>query len=767
MMAPRPRRSSRLRRTVAIGLIALAAVAGLAAVASGATNVGAVRSSGRVLIVSIPTVTWADLDTANAPTLKRLLDHSAVADLATRSDRQPSALGPAYVTIGTGTRAAGDGATDGEGLEVSERFGRDSAGAAYRQRTGRKPGRGLVDLAIARIKDANTALLYGAQPGALGDELAKAGYSRAVIANADGLQPDTPPSGAEQYVRPAVGALMGGDGRVPEGSVGTSLLQSDPGAPYGVRLDAAAVERAFAAAWRARSVVLVEGSDLVRADRYFPFASAVQSERQRRRATEWTDRIVARLFTHVNLARDTVVVVAPTPSTGDRSVTVAGLRTPGVTPGLLRSATTGRAGFVTLTDVAPTILGVLGIAKPNVMEGRPMRVGTDGGSPSDRRAFLVQVNADGLLRDRLVDPVTKAVIWASIVLVISAGFLLGRVAWAADALRWLALGIVGFLLATHVVTLLHVAEHGGIATYWAFCLLFAAASAAVCRLAGRRSSIDPLMYALGALLIVLVVDQFSGSHLEFNSVLGYSPTVGIRFAGIANGSSAVLTAAAMLVAALLAWRIGAPRGNRLALAVLVVAFIALTPPLFGQDFGGTIAAAPAFLLLGCLLLGRRITFRTVAGLCGVLLVSGIVVGMLDLLRPSDQRTHVGRFFEKIGNEGLSGFTSVIQRKGGENVANYSSPILTAMVVVVIAVGLMLWFRSPSLLRTTVGRIPTLRAAGIGLAVLLVLTYALNDSGIAIPAMMLVPIAAAGAYLCATTVDEDAKDNATAIDTRVT
>src|SRR5205085_7862353 len=183
----------------------------------------------------------------------------------------------------------------------------------------------------------------------------------------------------------------------------------------------------------------------------------------------------------VDLARDAVLVVAPIPQLGDRSVTVAALRAPGVTPGLLRSATTRRAGFVTLADVAPTVLDLLGIDRPESMEGRPMRVGREGGSAADRRAFLVQANDDALLRDRLVGPITTAVGAAAIALMLGAVFLLGRFRRAGDALRILSLALVGFLLATLVASPLHLAAHGEVAAYWGFMAVFSVAFAVACR----------------------------------------------------------------------------------------------------------------------------------------------------------------------------------------------------------------------------------------------------------------------------------------------
>jgi hypothetical protein len=384
-----------------------------------------------------------------------------------------------------------------------------------------------------------------------------------------------------------------------------------------------------------------------------------------------------------------------------------------------------------------------------------MRVDPGHGDASDRLALLERANANGLLRDDLVNPVTAAVLWTAMVLALAcvllltvARSLLLRFPWIRSALRWLSLAAVGFVLATLPVTLLDLGEHGGKAAFWLFLSLFAVLVAAVCQFVGRRRALDPLLAALTLLLTVLVIDQFTGGHLEFNSVFGYSATVGIRFSGIGNQSSVVLSTAAVLVAAFVAWRFPTPWGTRAALVVLALSFLALTPPLFGQDFGGTLASAPAFALLGWLLLGRRLTVKAVVTLVGILLASGLVVGFLDLLRPSDQRTHVGRFFEKVGNEGFSGFSTVIERKSGENAATFSSTIYLVLIVVVLAAGVALWLRPPRPLATAVARVPTLRAAALSLTVLILLSYGLNDSGLAIPAIMLALIAVTATYLVA-------------------
>ena len=271
---PRSRhaRGGRLAALIVAGMIVIAAWL-VPATAAEAAPAAPARSS-RVLIVSFPTLTWDDLDPTVTPTLSRFLDQAAVADLATRADRQPANLGAAYVTIGAGARSAGDEATDGEGLEVGERFGTVSAGDVYRQRTAGAPGHGIVNLGIARIEGANASLLYGAVPGALGDTLTRHGYTTEVVANGDGVPPDASVS-VPAYARSAVGALMGEHGRLARGEVSRSLLEHDAAAPFGQRLDQHAVVDSFTRDWATKSsVALVEASDLVRADRATSLANA-------------------------------------------------------------------------------------------------------------------------------------------------------------------------------------------------------------------------------------------------------------------------------------------------------------------------------------------------------------------------------------------------------------------------------------------------------------------------------------------------------------
>jgi hypothetical protein len=700
-------------------------------------------------VLSLPATTWADLDPATTPHLVQLLDHSAVADLNTRSASGLAKLGDGYATFGAGTRSATDAVTDGEAFGVDEPFGDGTASDAFRLRTGRTVRRGLVHLGLAGLAAKNAALLFDAKVGALGDALARAGFGRAVIANADGVEPYTPP--LPQYRRDAVGGLMGSDGTVPAGAVGPELLHADPAAPFGLRLSPDAVQQEFRTVWKPRSVVLVEASDLARADVYKVFATSQQWARLRKQALAWTDAMVGSLLAGVDSRRDAVVVVGPSHPANADALTVAAVKAPGVQPGLLQSGTTRRAGFASLVDVAPTILDQLGVSRPTSMEGRPLAVQTSGGSAAHRRTTLIDASENALFRDSLVTEATYALIVATIV-VACALIVGGRVTALRVWLRLAALALIGYVIGTYLAAPLHLEGHGGIVAFWCFVIGTAVVIAAFCELVGRRSVLDPLILALGGLVILHVVDSFAGARAEFNSVFGNSATVGIRFAGLGNLSFAQLAAAAIALAGLLAWRVGGTGGARIAIAILAVSLLALAPPIWGQNFGATLAAAPAFALLGWLLLGRRVSRGVVLALGGLLLGIGVVAGLLDLLRPSGQRSHVGRFFESFGN-GSGGSVTVIQRKASEAFSSLSAYHWIVLIVVIVALTAYLWTRMGSPLRVATDRIPTLVPAAIALALAAVLGVALNDSGITIAGMMLAIAGAIVVYLSVAFLDE--------------
>jgi hypothetical protein len=189
-------------------------------------------------------------------------------------------------------------------------------------------------------------------------------------------------------------------------------------------------------------------------------------------------------------------------------------------------------------------------------------------------------------------------------------------------------------------------------------------------------------------------------------------------------------------------------GRRVRLAgviLLAVTAAVIAAPFFGQDFGGAISVTPAYVLLAVMLYDRRISVRGVLTLAVVLVLSGLAAGFADLMRPADQRTHVGRFFEKVGNDGFGGFTTVVERKASLMLGTFHNTGWVLLVVLLVA-GLVYLGRRTEALRRVEAKVSTVRAALWGFAVMAVLGMVLNDSGIQVPGMMLAVLVPTVAWL---------------------
>jgi hypothetical protein len=741
----------------------------------------------RVLVFTVPTLTWADLDDYEAPNLERLLSESAIADLSVRSVSRRTSAVDGYATLNAGTRTEGTQqaslafvagvsrvSVDGDPTQVppgafvpeppnedvpddlvpaptepdaevpaedqpplapeaGETFDGSPAAEEFARRTGVLPSVGEVfNLGVVSMRQLNSTLLFDAEVGALGDALSEHGIDRAVIANGDhGEGRDT-----VTYRREASVGLMDGNGLVEHGRVGRTLLQTDPTAPFGTRYDNDEVAEAFGEFWDPDSVVLVEASDLVRDEDVVPLVLASQRKHLRAKAIAHSDELLGKLLEQVDPARDAVVVVAPYASGQGINLTMVGVKAPSLEPGLLSSGTTRRAGFIQTVDLAPSILSLVGAETPSSMEGTVMERASAGGDFAERRDFLVQADEAAEFRDATLGA-------ASVVFVLAQLALWGLALWTLTRpgrrLRTMSevatLSVLTYLPVTYLAGLVEFHRYGP-AAWWAFVLVTSFAVAAVIHAVTRRYLVDPLIATLGFIVAFLTVDIAVGGPLQFNTVFGYTPTVAGRFNGIGNPAFSMLAAAGIILAALIAHRIGGRRGIWAAIALLGWCVVLDGAPNLGADVGGALALVPSAGVTALLLLGWRIRLRTaVIGLSATVVVV-LGFGFLDLSRPPAQRTHLGRLLADIGDNGFGAFQTVVLRKLNANLSVLTSSVWTLMLPLVFAFVAFLFWWAPWRLRTISERVPQERAAVGGLITAMVLGFALNDSGISVPGMML-------------------------------
>jgi hypothetical protein len=689
----------------------------------------------RLLVLSMPGVSYRDLDFEQLPNLEALLRDSALADLSVRGVRRRPTVADGYVTISAGARAVGRTLDEGQCFNGSEPFEEGTAREAMARRAGIAasdiPDTAVVCLAQPAIIARNDNLLFDAEPGALAGALATAGVHRAVIGNAD----EAEPTGTAGYARMVGLSLADEHGVVPGGRVSQELLARDPLAPFGVRAAPDAYLDAFAENWRDGSVVVVEASDLVRFDAYRDVVAADARADLRNELLRSFDRLVGSMLEQVDPERDAVMIVGPAHMNGTARLTMASLRAPGVEPGLLRSAYTRHSGIVSIVDVGPTVLDLFGIERPDSMEGRPFEFSRTGGSFEDRIDWLIETDEAARFRDRMIPGVTTFYVVATILLTVFALVAFVRYRRALTAVQITALALLGFLPATYLAGLFPFHDWGALA-YWSFLLVVGTAIGLVAWFTTSRHGITTLIVALGIVVAVLVVDVVLGARLQFNTSLGYSPTVAGRFAGIGNLAYAQLAAGTLLLAGLVAARVGGRRGAWIAVALLATAIIVDGAPFFGSDVGGVLSMVPAYAYTATVLLGWRVRWRAVALYGAAALVLIGLFAAYDASRPEEDQTHLGRLVHTTTDGGWDAFSTVLQRKLASNLDVLFSSVWTVMLPIVLAGVAYLVYRSPGRLRGIVERIPPLRAALQGLVVLAALGFALNDSGIAVPGVML-------------------------------
>lgn len=740
---------ARLGRLAAVVVLAVAlGAAGAGPAAGGVAGEGGTRG-GRLLIVSMPGLTWSEVAQTRLPALEGLLEDSALADLAPRGVSARSGPGDAYLTISAGTRATTQRAVDGQVLALDEQSSGSAAGEIFTRRTGITPSGPFVALSWPALVRSNASRPYDAELGLLARTLGQAGVTTSVIGNADGTD-----SIGVSYERHVGLALASPDGVVDDGALGKDLLVDDAARPFGKRLDPTAVLDHFDRAWQRAGegdggVVLVEASDLARTMRYRPLVSSARYDTIRAQALRETDALLADLLAEVDAEHDSVLVVAPYNLVGDRDLTAVALRTPGQTPGYLMSASTQRSGFLTLVDVAPTVLDRFGIARPVAMEGRPAEVVASSGSLRHRVEHLVSLNEASRFRENLLTPTTLVVVLLLALVAAGAAVVVagGRSRRWNRALAFLALVDLAILPASYVARGFPL-EDLGLGVYWAIVLGGAVATAALATLVGRGvgRSRWPLAIVLGLVALVLVADVTSGSHLSLNAAFGYSPTGNSRLYGISNYSYGQVASAVCLLAALVVARWPSRAGRAAGVVLLLATLVVLGVPTWGADVGGVLAFTPTVLLFAALVSHRRIRLRTVlaAGLATIAAVTAF--GLLDLARPPTQRAHLGRLFERVGDEGVGPLISIVQRKLLANLEVSTSSFWVAAIPIAGALWVLL-VRHPSRpyerLRT---RLPTI---GAGLAAALaaaLLGSALNDSGAIVAGVAAMVLTAAVVHL---------------------
>jgi hypothetical protein len=157
-------------------------------------------------------------------------------------------------------------------------------------------------------------------------------------------------------------------------------------------------------------------------------------------------------------------------------------------------------------------------------------------------------------------------------------------------------------------------------------------------------------------------------------------------------------------------------------------------PSLGGDVGGILTLVPVVGLAMLAFAGRRISWRAVAALAAMTVVVLGAATVIDVLRPPEARTHLGRVVTDVGHAGGSSLLTTVARKTATNLRVFQTTVWSWLVPIIAAflLYLLVWERRLATLlpRGSPLRIGVIAALGAGL-----LGFAVNDSGVVVTALV--------------------------------
>jgi hypothetical protein len=463
------------------------------------------------------------------------------------------------------------------------------------------------------------------------------------------------------------------------------------------------------------------------------------------------DRRIAEVLAAAPSGSDLVVASMSDAGSSERLRLVAA-KGPHYGSGTLYSPSTRQDGLVQSADLTVTALTAAGVPIPESLGGFALRRGMEDsnseGAAEDRLRHLLDFDQASHEVHPLVPPFFNAVVIAQIAI-----YLLTGVVWRRDFgsidLR-LRLLRVTRRVAVIAATIPAATFLANLLPWWRIPIpavsavfsvgLFVAVISAVALLGPwARRITGPLVVVALATLLVLGGDVMTGSHLQISSLMGLQPVVGGRFYGMGNVTFALFATAALLLCIAVSShfvRRGNPRAAAIAALVIGLAAVVVDGyPGWGADGGGPPALLPGLVYLVLAILGIRMTWRRGAILAAGTVALFLLVGFLDSLRGTEKQSHLGRFFRSIFEGGAG---DIIIRKLQQNIdilfGNYPLALLVpvALVFVIVILARPTSWGSRSLQRSYEA-VPTLRPGLIALLITLTIGFAINDSGVAIPA----------------------------------
>lgn len=682
----------------------------------------------RVVVVPLSGVTWSDV--AQNETLSALAREGASATVSVRTARGRSTDARGMLTFGAGQRAYVP--TTGESdlaFSVGERYLGMTARAAFFQRTGLEPSGEGVHIGIPELVESQESTDYGAVPGALTDALHEAGRSVAVVSAGDTAISPEP----EQMRRSAALAVIDSSGQIDHARF-EGMLKTSPRRPWGVTVDSEGFISNVRDALGKAEFIVADPGELSRAREFGGLATAERGNELTLTALDTTAGIVSGI--RELLEPDDVLMLvgvsAIAATDRDELVPVIAVSDRFEASSLLESPTTRQPGIIALTDLAPTVASILGGERSDAMGGRDVFASTTVSDPV--------THLDTLADESLFAAQFSLSVYYTFVVGVVLLTILALLAFRFEHLPsrrfagLLARAVIAFPLAALVTGggwLAGTSQVGAHLIVWTVTFGIALVSLLI---PGPRwgSAVAILLATCAAYAFDLVV---LGGTQQLNGIFGASPVVGGRFYGLVNSAFSLLLGAAVLGFCGLAELRKSRRLPWWGIAGLlgVVALIGL--PGWGANFGGLLTAVVTVGVVTRLSYAGRLDLRSLVIAGGAAVALAAAVSFADSLRDVESQTHVGRLADDLLAGGFGEFWLIINRKLGAAFASLKFTRWTYAIPVIIAVLAVLLHRPTGPLADELPRLKTIRAGLWSLLVAGVVGFAVNDSGIVIPATL--------------------------------
>ncbi|NYE45287.1 hypothetical protein HDA32_000407 [Spinactinospora alkalitolerans] len=677
------------------------------------------RPAGPVVLVGVPGLMWEEIDAETMPNLWALAQESAIGNMSIRTVTSRTCPVDGWLSVSAGQRAASE---------------RQTYSICELPRLPERDGDGAVVPDYSEHIEYNAASRFAARVGLLGDAVHAAGGSTLAVGPGAALAAADGDGRVDRY-------LSGVDGLRPEywdeaelaviGLDDLADLYLDPPKNPDAEIDEDAVE-----------------------EQEEPEPDPIQDADR----VERLSAVDAQLGTVLDsLPPGSVLMVAGVSvEAGASNLNAALLH--GVGPdgedfdgGYLASESTRRAGLVTLTDITTTLLHALSVDNPPGLVGRAWMEVPAPADFDEAVTGLVEFNTAAKVVESLMAGFFSGLVALQLLIYAAAAYTLKRYGdrdrkkrdLVLSVTRVVALAGAAFPVSSYLSNLIPwwSAETPQLALLSSVLLADALVVGAAMAGPWRRGILGPSTVVAGVTTAVLFIDMCTGANLQMNSPTGYTPIVAGRFYGLGNIAFATFATGMLMTVAGIAHVLLA-RGLRTwavasALVIGVATLFVIGWPNLGTDFGGVVALIPGLAVTVLMIAGRRVTPFRLLAVAGVAVAVISALAYLDYLRPPNERSHLGLFAGQVVNGEA---WTVVSRKLGAmlgSLGNWQLTLLSACALLFLFAVL----NNPTnwrmgVLQRVYEYAPTLRAGLTGSLVTALTGFAVNDSGIAIPALAL-------------------------------